>query len=124
MDRIAHTYAGAHTHTHTHWQRWRRRIQRAGTKQKSDTPWQRKSREGESTMKCWAKEGVIKSSGTSKDDGCGRLHLGAAKINRIYRQRERERETKWEKERMRAQAAAEAQQSAERATRYAMDIER
>jgi len=82
----------AHTHTHTHWQRWRRRIQRAGTKQKSDTPWQRKSREGESTMKCWAKEGVIKSSGTSKDDGCGRLHLGAAKINRIYRQRERERD--------------------------------
>jgi len=43
-------------------------------------------------MKCWAKEGVIKSSGTSKDDGCGRLHLGAAKINRIYRQRERERQ--------------------------------
>lgn len=45
---MAHTYADTHTHSHLRiLKEWGRSVQRAGTKQKSDTPWQRQRMKGE-----------------------------------------------------------------------------
>lgn len=78
MDLMAHTYADTHTHTHSHLrilEEWGRSVQRAGTKQKSDTPWQRQRQrmkgetERESERRSSGQVTGQQSRGTYKDGG-------------------------------------------------------